>query len=263
LDPCADSRFIPLLASGELEPAEEARVRAHLSSCQTCTRELAAEENLTKRLREGISRPAAPDDLRAAVEEEMRALRPVPRRARITRRMLFAASAAALLILAAFLAYRRMSPQDPLVVATRHAAATYQAMDRQRDLLQRETAEARTRLLELAQRYGLPATTAFQGDEEVRLVSVRQGLALGKVSALLVYIDSKGRLVTLEILPGGDLKVPRERTRAVQQFHPMLTRAEQLGVALWRQGPAFYLLTAPMDEAELAQLYLKVRTHTS
>jgi anti-sigma factor RsiW len=263
LDPCADSRFIPLLARGELEPAEEARVRAHLSSCQTCTRELAAEENLTKRLREGISRPAAPADLRAAVEEEMRAHRTVPRRARITRRMLFAASAAALLILAAFLAYRRMSPQDPLVVATRHAAATYQAMDRQRDLLQRETAEARTRLLELAQRYGLPATTAFQGDEEVRLVSVRQGLALGKVSALLVYIDSKGRLVTLEILPGGDLKVPRERTRAVQQFHPMLTRAEQLGVALWRQGPAFYLLTAPMDEAELAQLYLKVRTHTS
>jgi anti-sigma factor RsiW len=262
LDPCADSRIIPLLARGELEPAEEARVRAHLSSCQTCTRELAAEENLSKRLRGEISRPAAPADLRVAVEEDMRALR-TPRRGRITRRMLFATSAAALLIVAGFLAYRRLSPQDPLVVATKHAAATHQAMDLQRDLLQRETAEARTRLQELAQRYGLPATTAFQGDEEVRLVSVRQGLALGKVSAVLVYIDSKGRLVTLEILPGGDLKVPRERTRAVQQFRPMLTRADQLGVALWRQGQAFYLLTAPMDEEELAQLYLKVRTHTS
>jgi len=263
LDPCADSRLIPRLARGELEPAEEARMRAHLSSCQTCTRELAAEGNLTKRLREGISRPAAPADLRAAVEEEMRALRTVPSRARISRRMFFAASAAALLILAGFLAYRRMSPQDPMVVATRHATATYQAMDNQRDLLQRETAEAKMRLQELSQHYGLPATTAFQGDEEVRLVSVRQGVALGKVSAVLVYIDSKGRLVTLEILPGGDLKVPRERTRAVQQYRPMLTRADQLGVALWRQGQAFYLLTAPMDEEELAQLYLKVRTHTS
>lgn len=263
LGPCADSRFIALLARGELEPSEEARVRAHLSSCQTCPAELAAEENLTKRLRGEISRPAAPAELKAAVEEMMRGRGTVPRRARSTRRVLFAASAAALLILAGFLAYRRTSAEDPLVVATHHAAATHQAIDRQRDLLQRETAEARTRLLDLAQRYGLPATTAFQGDEEVRLVSVRQGVALGKVSAVLVYIDSKGRLVTLEILPGGDLKVPRERTRAVQQFHPMLTRADQLGVALWRQGPAFYLLTAPMDEEELARLYLKVRTHTS
>jgi anti-sigma factor RsiW len=262
LNPCADSRFIPLLAHGELEPAEEARLRAHLSGCQTCAHELAAEENLIKRLK-GIALPAAPAELRAAVEEEMRALRTVPRRARLTRRVFFAASAATLLILAAFLAYRRMSPEDPLAVAAQHAAATHQAIDLQRDLLQRETAEAATRLQELAQRYGLPATTAFQGDEEVRLVSVRQGLALGKVSAVLVYIDSNGRLVTLEILPGGDLKVPRERTRAVQQFHPMLTRADQLGVALWRQGPAFYLLTAPMDEEELARLYLKVRTHTS
>ena len=263
MDPCADSRLIPLLARGELEPAEEARARAHLSSCRTCPTELAAEENLTQRLRGELPRPAAPAELRAAVEELMRARRTVPRRARVPRRVLFAASAAALLILAAFLAYRRTLPQDPLVVATQHAAATHQAIDRQRDLLERETGEAGTRLRELAQRYGLPATTAFQGDEEVRLVSVRQGVALGKVSAVLVYIDSKGRLVTLEILPGGDLKVPRERTRAVQQFHPMLTRADQLGVALWRQGAAFYLLTAPMDEEELARLYLKVRTHTS
>jgi hypothetical protein len=107
------------------------------------------------------------------------------------------------------------------------------------------------------------ATTAFQGDEKVRLVSVRQGFALGKVSAVLVYLDSKARLVTLEILPGGDLKIPPDRTRAVQKFHPMLARADQLGVALWRQGAALYLLTAELDEEGLARLYLKVRTHTS
>jgi hypothetical protein len=83
---------------------------------------------------------------------------------------------------------------------------------RQRDVLRGETAGAGARLRELAQRHGLPATTAFQGDEEVRLVSVRQGLALGKVSAVLVYLDAKGRLVTLELLPGGEVKIPLERT---------------------------------------------------
>jgi hypothetical protein len=263
LIPCADSQLIPLLARGELDPAEEMRVRAHLSGCRTCAEELAAEEQLTRRLRSQVPRPAAPADLRAAVEQLMRARHAPPPRARKTRRLVFAAAAAVLLMIAAFLALRRTSVQDPLVLATRHAAAAHQTIDLQRDLLQRETAEAGTRLRELSQRYGLPATTAFQGDEEVRLVSVRQGLALGKVSAVLVYLDSKGRLVTLEILPGGDVKIPRERTRAVQQFHPMLARADQLGVAVWRQGAALYLLTAALDEEGLARLYLKVRTHTS
>jgi hypothetical protein len=56
---------------------------------------------------------------------------------------------------------------------------------------------------------------------------------------------------------------PPDRTRAVQQFHPMLARADQLGVAIWRQGAALYLLTAELDEEGLARLCLKVRTHTS
>jgi len=43
----------------------------------------------------------------------------------------------------------------------------------------------------------------------------------------------------------------------------MLTRADQLGVVVWKQGATLYLLTAPFDEEELAKLYLKVRTHTS
>jgi hypothetical protein len=192
----------------------------------------------------------------------MRAPRPLPRGARTTRRLLFAA-AALLLILAGSLALRRRSAEDPLALATRHAASAHHAIDLQRDRLERETAEAGTRLRELAQRYGLPAPTAFQGDEEVRLVSVRQGFALGKVSAVLVYLDSNARLVTLEILPGGEVKIPPERTRAVQQFHPMLARAGQLGVAVWKQGTALYLLTAALGEDDLARLYLKVRTHTS
>jgi anti-sigma factor RsiW len=262
LTPCAESPLIPLLARGDLDPADEGRVRAHLSGCPTCTGELTAENQLTSRLRTEVSRPAAPADLKAAVEEMMRARRPLPRGARVTRRLLFAA-AAVLLIIAASLALRRMSAEDPLALATRHAAAAHEAIDLQRDRLQRETAEAGTRMRELAQRYGLPAPTAFQGDEEVRLVSVRQGFALGKVSAMLVYLDSKARLVTLEILPGGDVKIPPERTRAVQQFHPMLARKGPLGVAVWKQGTALYLLTAALDEDDLARLYLKVRTHTS
>ncbi len=262
MNPCADSRFIPLLARGELDPAEEARLRAHLSSCPTCPGELAAEEQLTRRLREEVPRPAAPPELRAVLEEMMRARRAPPPGRRKARRLLIAAAAAVVLAIVGSLALRRPPPNDPLMLA-RHAAAAHRTIDGQRDVLPSETAGASARLRELAQRYGLPATTAFQGDAEVRLVSARQGLTLGKVSAVLVYLDAKDRLVTLEILPGGDVTIPRERTRTIQQFHPMLTRADQLGVAVWKQGATLYLLTAPFDEEELAKLYLKVRTHTS
>jgi len=262
LNPCADSRFIPLLARGELDPAEEARLRAHLASCPTCPGELAAEEQLTRRLREEVPRPAAPPELRAALEVMMRARHAPPPGRRKARRLLIAAAAAVVLAIVGSLVLRRPPLNDPLMLA-RHAAAAHRTIDGQRDVLPSETAGASARVRELAQRYGLPTTTAFQGDAEVRLVSARQGLTLGKVSAVLVYLDAKDRLVTLEILPGGDVTIPRERTRAIQQFHPMLTRADQLGVVVWKQGATLYLLTAPFDEEELAQLYLKVRTHTS
>ncbi len=258
MNPCADSRFIPLLARGELDPAEEARLRAHLASCPTCPGELAAEEQLTRRLREEVPRPAAPPELRAVLEEMMRARHAPPPGRRKARRLLFAAAAAMVLAIVGSLVLRRPPLNDPLMLA-RHAAAAHRTIDGQRDVLPSETAGASARVRELAQRYGLPTTTAFQGDAEVRLVSARQGLTLGKVSAVLVYLDAKDRLVTLEILPGGDVTIPRERTRA----HPMLTRADQLGVVVWKQGATLYLLTAPFDEEELAQLYLKVRTHTS
>jgi anti-sigma factor RsiW len=260
---CADSRFIPLLARGELDPAEEARLRTHLADCPTCPGELAEEEQLTRRLREEVPRPAAPAELRAALEKMMRAQHAPPPGRRKARRLLFAAAAAVVLAIAGFLALRGTLPANDPQALARHAAAAHRTIDRERDVLPSETAGASARVRELAQRYGLPVTTAFQGDAEVRLVSARQGLTLGKVSAVLVYLDAKDRLVTLEILPGGDVTIPRERTRTIQQFHPMLTRADQLGVVVWKQGATLYLLTAPFDDEELAQLYLKVRTHTS
>lgn len=262
MTPCADSRLISLLARGDLDPAEDARLRAHLTSCPTCSGELAAEQHLTRKLLEELPRPAAPAELKAALERIMRArhARPPPRR---TRRLIAAAAAAAAaLAIGGILTLRKPPVRDPQSFA-QHAAAAHRTLEGQRAALPNETAGASARLSELSQRTGLPATTAFQGDGELRLVSARQGRALGKVSAVLVYLDAKERLVTLEILPGGDVTIPRERTSTVAQYHPMLTRAGQLGVAVWKQGASLYLLTAPCDERELAALYLKVRTHTS
>jgi anti-sigma factor RsiW len=260
LNRCAETRLVPRLVRGELDPAEERRMREHVAGCRDCAAELSAEEQLTKRLRGEIPRPSAPAELKTAIEGIVRA-RLGPGRAK--GRLLAAGAIAALIAIGLTFAVGRMRTRDPIALATRHAAATYHALDSDRGQLAANPAESDARLRELTQRHGLPAATAFQGDDEVRLVSVRQGNALGKTSALLVYVDRQNRLVTLEILPGAGVTIPRERTRTVQQFHPMLTRTSDLGVALWKQGPSLYVLSAPLGENELAQLYLKVRTHTS
>jgi anti-sigma factor RsiW len=263
LNRCAETRLVARLARGDLDPAEEQRLRAHVAGCAECTAELEAEEKLTARLRSGIPRPSAPGDLRAAVEAIVRGRVAVEPRARRVRRRLFAVAAVAALLAIGVALALAVRSRDPVAVATRHAAATFHALDSERTQLAAESAESDARLRDLTQRHGLPAATAFHGDEEVRLVSVRQGSVLGRTSALLVYVDRQGRLVTLEILPGTDVTIPRERTRAVKQFRPMLARAGDVGVALWKQGASLYLLTAPVGEDELADLYLKVRTHTS
>jgi anti-sigma factor RsiW len=264
LSACADNNLrIALLVRGQLDPAEEAQLRAHLSGCAACASELAAEEQLSRRLEE-LPRFVAPDDLKASVQDTMRARRgrgPLLRMA--SRRLLVAGAIAAMLIVGTALVLRFRSAGDPLTLAARQAVAEHQRIDLQRDLLPGETSGAPLRLRELAQRYGLPTATAFQGDADLQLVSARPGSVLGKVSAILVYMDKQARLVTLEILPGNDVQIPPDRTRKVQQFRPVLTRVEQCGVVLWKQEGSLYVLTAPLDDHDLAGVFVKVRTHRS
>jgi anti-sigma factor RsiW len=262
LSACADNNLrIALLAGGRLDPAEEGQLRAHLTACAGCAGELAAEEDLSRRL-DGLPRPAAPDDLRAKVQKILRARRaPRPLLRMVSRRLLAAGAVAAVLIVATALVLRFRSAGDPLTLAARQAVAEHQRIDAHRDLLAAETAGAPLRLRELAQQYGLPTATAFPGDADLQLVSARPGSVLGKVSATLVYMDKQARLVTLDILPGKDVQIPPDRTRKVQQFRPVLTRVEPCGVVLWKQEGSLYVLTAKLDDQDLAGVFVKVRTH--
>jgi len=208
--------------------------------------------------------PAAPDDLKARVQDMMQAHRGRAPVLRLTRRKLLAAAAiAAMLIVGAAVALRFRSAGDPLTLAARQAVAEHQRIERQRQMLPAETAGAPGRLRELAEKYGLSTAAAFPGDADLRLVSVRPGSVLGKVSATLVYLDKQARLVTLDILPGNEVQIPPNRTRQVQKFRPVMARVEPCGVVLWKQEGSLYVLAAPLDDQELAGVFVKVRTHRS
>jgi anti-sigma factor (TIGR02949 family) len=262
LSGCGDNIFrIGLLVRGELDRDEEATLRAHLAACAACTADLAAEEQLSRDLQK-LATLTAPADLRAQVQEKMRAQRGAGRQFRAAP-WVGAAAVIALAIVGATLAVRSRPTGDALTVAAQQAAAERDSLDRQRDLFPSETANAPVLLRELAQRYRLPTTTAFPGDEDLRLVSVRPATALGKVAAVLVYLDKENRLVTLEIAPGNDVQIPPKRTRPIQQFRPVVERVQQCGVVVWKQGGALYVLAAQVADEDLARLFVKVRTGTS
>jgi len=276
MDDCADLRFfLALFRRGELDAAEAEAVRAHLAHCADCTSELEAERELDRRLAAAASAWSAPPDLEAAVRQRMAQMRE-PRRRRFlgavghtVRRPLVAAAlgaaAALLLVTSAGLMIERGRPQpDPLAVPMAEAASSYRRQLLEQQLGWTGPADVVRALAELQKRLDVPTTTAFRGDSDLALVSVDPAETLGRPGAILVFKSREGLLVTLQIVRAPEFNVPRERGTLVGgKFRPVITREKDLSMALWKQGNAFYALSAPVDEKAMADIYLKVRLGTS
>ena len=273
---CADLRFrLMLFRRGELDAAEAEAVRAHLAQCPDCPTELEAERELDRRLAEVASAWASPPELRSAVSERLaRERESRPRRwrravGRAIRRPLVAAAlgaAATLLVVTSVgLIVARGRPQpDPLAIPLAEAASSYRREVLEHQLGWTGPADVVRALAELQQRLDVPTTTAFRGDADLALVDVDPAETLGRPGAILVFRSRDGLLVTLQIVRAPEFHVPRERGTLVgEKFRPVITRQKDLSTALWKQGNALYALSAPVDEAAMAKIYLKVRLGTS
>jgi anti-sigma factor RsiW len=119
-DPHRETRdLMPWLVSGRLEADEQARVEAHLTTCEECNRELAAERELAGAVAElpiatGIGWAAMRDRLDAAARQTSPTALP-PARPRFTLRQigLFMAAQAAVLAAAISITVRVATPVAP------------------------------------------------------------------------------------------------------------------------------------------------------
>jgi anti-sigma factor RsiW len=273
-DDCADIRFrLALFRRGELDEAEAEAVRAHLAHCLDCSAELDAERLLDQRLAETRLEGSMPSELRQTVHDVFARERAAGgvrwhhqllgtlRRSAVAAAM---GGAAMLLVLAAIsVIIARPRQPDPLTVPLAEALAGHRRGVLRAELTASEKADVDRLVTEIQQRLGVPTTTAFRGDAQLRLVSVTPTYALGHPGAILVFRDPNDRLVTLLIVRAPEVSIPRERGTPVGPFRPILRRQQDVSTALWKQGNAVYSLSAPVDEAEIARLYLKVRQGTS
>jgi anti-sigma factor RsiW len=276
MDDCADLRFrLMLFRRGELDAVEAEVVRAHLARCPDCTAELEAERELDGRLAAVMAGWTIPPELQSAVrdrlagEREPRRRRWVRAAGRVVRRPLVAAALGAaatlLVVTSAGLIVARGRPQpDPLAVPLAEAASAYRREALEQQLGLAGPADVVRALAELQQRLDVPTTTAFRGDADLALVAADPTDAMGRPGAILVFRTRDGLLVTLQIVRAPEFQVPRERgTPVAGRFRPVITRQRDLSTALWKQGNALYALSAPVNEAAMADIYLKVRLGTS
>ncbi len=69
---------------------------------------------------------------------------------------------------------------------------------------------------------------------------------------------ARATVVTLQIVRGARVPGPaRARHPGGTLFRPVITRQQDLSTALWEQGNALYVLSAPVDESAMAGIYLK------
>jgi hypothetical protein len=166
-----------------------------------------------------------------------------------------------LVVGSAALVVSRTRQADPLAGPLAEAVAGYR-----RSVLEQQVGrpdDVGRALAELQRHLDVPTTTAFRGDAELTLVAVEPALVLGRPGAILTFRRRDGRLVTLQIVRAPDVQIPRERGTPIGPFRPILKRQQDLSTALWKQGNAVYALSAPVSEAEMAQIYLRVRQGTT
>jgi anti-sigma factor RsiW len=163
---------------------------------------------------------------------------------------------------AGLIATRARQP-DPLAAPLAEVASAYRRCVLEQQLGRGRSADLVKALAEMQQRLGVPTTTAFHGDPDLTLVAADPTYALGRPGAILIFRSREGQVVTLQIVRAPEFQVPRERGTPVGRFRPVITRQHDVSTALWKQGNALYALSAPVDEAAMADIYLKVRLGTS
>lgn len=261
-------RFVPLLR-GEASPVERAEAFRHLAECSGCASEFEAETALTLRLRTETARYIAPPDVRAAVEQLVHRRR-AGRRASwgervqtLFRRPLVAAAAGALASLLLALPVSQVLLRGPasnaLESLVAEAASGHQRVALQRELLGRQEADVERVLADLQERFGLPVRKAFRGDREVLLLAAQPTFVAGRAGVTFVYAEGPDRILTLTLLPGREIQIPKERATQIEAYRPFVARRDSVGVVAWKQADVAYALTASGSAEDLPRLFLKVR----
>ncbi|HVY39160.1 MAG TPA: zf-HC2 domain-containing protein [Polyangia bacterium] len=238
---------------GALDPAQQAGVDAHLTTCAECRQVAAEERALDRLLIEGLPQYPASLALKRRLRARLPAVPPAPAR-RPRRAWVGMGAALAACAVVVIVAVRR-PPQaaDPLVAEGVADHLRVVARERPVDVENGGPHQVRpwfTGRLDFA----LPFV--FGGDGEYTLVGGSVGYYLDRKSAVLVYRRGL-HVASLSVFPAAGLAFPAPAQDAGGV--PVALRQERgFRVALWRQGELGYALVSDLSSDEILGLASRI-----
>lgn len=223
---------------------------------------LGDDPEMTRLLRERLTRYPAPPRLRAAV---LRAMEPARERPRWTGWLAPALSALAtamvtIMWLGPALPGGPIDPLQPLIraVVTEHAR-TIAWGDAQPEV-------ASTALPRIMDQSGVVLRWVFTGDDEIRLVNAQPTYVEGHRSMALAYEDANGHAVTYLIMPGGSVTLPDRGRAQIDRWRPVVRKDNGFSLIMWKQQGLLCVVVADLvsddDFARLKEYFVKIRSST-
>jgi len=233
---------------------ESKDARLHLEQCAACQQFFAAEKSLTALLRKHAPREAAPSNLREQVlsriaEEQQKAKRPT-RWSFLRRRSAIFALALFLLVGLIFaglwLRSRHSQESEQLALILVEDHARYQSAATEVTSSEPEVINAwfRDRVRFSVQPPRLSDSSLVGG----RLCNLR-----GHPAALVFYRKPQ-TMISLFVLDGRDIELPKEHLIALEERPCFVTAERGYNVVMWKQRGLLYALVSDLRSAELLQL---------
>ena len=256
------------LTRGRLDPRTADAVRAHIDACPTCTALFRTDQTARTRVRAAAPRYAAPQALRARLENLLSGTVAVA--APPTRRLpgwghwigghrwaTVCAGVLTLLVLgwAGWSWWRPTESAPPLVMAAISEHTEY----RNREMRTSPAADPQAVVDHLRGEVGYPLPPAFLGDAAVQLMKGEVTDLSGRRAAALVYRDAYRRYSTLFLVPAAGVEVPAQGRTTIETFTPYRQALSGHQVFLWKQGGVACVLVSDLDPADSAAMFLKIR----
>jgi anti-sigma factor RsiW len=219
-----------------------------------------SDEALSRRLREELTRYAAPASLRVAIVE---AASPARGRPPWLAPLVSAAATVMVLALVVMPVLPRVAPADPLqryvrAVVNEHAR-TLMWGTRHGEIMP-------TGLEWVTQEAGISLPRVFVGDERLTFVAAEPVYVERERGVALYYRDTDGHMLTYVALPAPALRVPDRARMPVGRWRPALMRDSGFASWVWKQGDVGCFLVSDMvsvdDLERFKEYFVRVRATT-
>jgi anti-sigma factor RsiW len=225
--------------------------RLHLEQCDACQQFFAAEKSLSALLRKHTPREAASSTLREQVlsriaEEQQRGTRWSFLRRRSAVFLFAVLLLAGLLFAGLWLRFRHTQESEQLASILVDDHARYQSASTEVTSTEPEVINAwfRDRVRFSVQPPRLPDSTLIGG----RLCNLR-----GHPAALVVYRKPQN-MISLFVLDGSDIELPREHLIAIDERPCFVATERGYNVVMWKERGLLYALVSDLRSADLLQL---------